>query len=109
MIKNSIVLMRSYCPNLFLFLKEKEFTKFLFKAFEHIEKNNGRRPNNSFILSFFKLLKEHKSNESEEIRNEFAYFNYLLGEFDKYGNKKEFQNLLFLNSASLQKSFNSVV
>ncbi|WP_179019404.1 hypothetical protein [Winogradskyella forsetii] len=56
--------------------------------------NNGGTPNNNFIVTFFSLLKEHKSNNSNEIRNEFGYFNYLLGEFAKYENKKEFKNLL---------------
>ncbi|MEP5341025.1 MAG: hypothetical protein ABJL44_00975 [Algibacter sp.] len=94
MIDNSIGLIKTYCPNLFLFLNEKEFTTFLSKAIEHTEKNNGGTPNDNFIVTFFKLLNEHKSNESNEIRNEFGYFNYLLGEFDKYENKKEFKNLL---------------
>lgn len=94
MIEKSIGLIKTYCPNLFLFLNEREFTTFLSKAIELTEKNNGRTPNNNFIVTFFKLLNEHKSNKSNEIRNEFGYFNYLLGEFAKYENKKEFKNLL---------------
>ncbi len=94
MIDNSIGLIKTYCPNLFLFLKEKEFKTFLTRAIEHTEKNNGGTPNNNFIITFFKLLNEHKSNTSNEIRNEFGYFNYLLGEFAKYENNKEFKNLL---------------
>lgn len=94
MIENSIGLINKYCPNLFLFLNEKEFTIFLSKAIEHTEKNNGGTPNNNFIITFFKLINEHKSNDSNDIRNEFSYFNYLLGEFASYENKKEFKNLL---------------
>lgn len=94
MIENSIGLINKYCPNLFLFINEKEFKTFLSKAIEHTEKNNDGTPNNNFIVTFFKLINEHKSNQSNEIRNEFAYFNYLLGEFAIYENKKEFKNLL---------------
>lgn len=94
MIENSIGLINQYCPNLFLFLNKKEFITFLSKAIEHTEKNNGGTSNNNFIVTFFKLIDEHRSNESNYIRNEFSYFNYLLGEFADYENKREFKNLL---------------
>lgn len=94
MIDNSVGLIKIYCPNLFLFLNVTEFTTFLVKAFEYTKENNGGTPNNNFIITFFMLIEEHKSNKSKEIRNEFGYFNYLLGEFGKYENKKEFKNLL---------------
>lgn len=93
-IENSIGLINKYCPNLFQFLDEKEFIKFLSKAIEHTEKNNGKTTNNNFIVTFFKLMNEHKLNKSNDIRNEFRYFNYLLGKFTNYENIKEFKNLL---------------
>ena len=43
---------------------------------------------------FFKLLEEYKFNNANIARNQFEYFNYLFGKFQKYGNKKEFKNLL---------------
>lgn len=94
MIENSIGLINKYCPNLFLFLNKKEFINFLSKAIEHTEKNNHETPNNNLIVTLFKLINEHKSNESNVVRNEFSYFNYLLGKFAHYKNKKEFKNLL---------------
>jgi len=94
MIDNSIGMIKRYLPNLFEYLSEKEFEVFINKAFEHTGKFNGGTPNNNFIVTFFKLIEEHKSNKSNDIRNEFDYFNYLLGEFLKYNNQKEFKNLL---------------
>ncbi|MCX2680749.1 hypothetical protein OOZ15_12420 [Galbibacter sp. EGI 63066] len=94
MIGNSIELINIYLPNLWLYLNKEEFKTFLSKAFEHTQKFNGGTPNNNFIVTFFKLIEEHKTNNSETIRNEFGYFNYLLGKFKKYKNKREFRNLL---------------
>ena len=94
MIENSIRLINKYCPNLFLYLNESEFITFLSKAIEHTEQNGNGTPNNNFIVTFFKLLEEHKNDNTSEIRNEFAYFNHLLGGFQNYGNKREFKNLL---------------
>ena len=94
MIENSLGLITMYFPNLFLYINESEFTIFLSRAIEHTEKNGGGLPNNNFTVTFFQLLKEHKSDNTNEIRNEFAYFNYLLGKFKHYGNKREFKNLL---------------
>lgn len=94
MIQNSIGLIKLYFPNLFKYLSEKEFTTFLSKAYIHTQKFNGGTSNNNFIVTFFKLIEEHKINQSNDIRNEFGYFNYLLGEFTKYSNQKEFRNLL---------------
>jgi|GEM_PF-3489063 len=94
MIKNSIFLFKTYCPNLFLYLTEKEFETFLSKAFKHTTENNNGTPNNNFIVTFFELLREHRYNHSQIIKSEFRYFNYLLGEFKNYSNAKEFKNLL---------------
>lgn len=94
MIKNSIGLINIYCPNLFLYISESEFSTFISKAIDHTEKNGGGTPNNNFIVTFFQLLKEHKYDNTNEIRSEFAYFNHLLGKFQQYGNKREFKNLI---------------
>jgi len=94
MIENSIRLINKYCPNLFLYINQSEFTEFLYKAIKHTKSNKDGTPNNNFIVTFFKLLEEHKVNNTNEIRNEFTYFNHLIGEFQKYGNKREFKNLL---------------
>lgn len=94
MIQNSIDLIKLYLPNLWIYLSEEEFKTFLLKAFEHTKKYNGGTTKNNFIVTFFKLFEEHRTNNSQEIRTEFKYFNYLLGEFKKYGNNKEFKDLL---------------
>lgn len=94
MIENSIGLIKMYCPNLFLYLKEKEFISFLSNAIKYTNKNGGGTTSNNFIVTFFELIKEHNNNNSNIVRSEFSYFNYLLGEFQKYGSKKEFKNLL---------------
>jgi len=93
-IKNSIGLIHKYCPNLFLYITEKEFITFLSKAFEYTKNNGSGASYNNFIGTFFKLLEEHKFNNTYAIRNEFGYFNHLFGQFQKYGNKREFKNLL---------------
>ncbi|WP_422082022.1 hypothetical protein [Ulvibacterium sp.] len=94
MIRSSIEIINLYLPNLWKYLNEAEFKTFLSKAFEHTEKHNGGTPNNNFIVTFFELVKEHNTNNSRIIRNEFGYFNHLLGEFEKFGNRREFKNLL---------------
>lgn len=94
MIDNSIGMIKLYLPNLFNYLTKKEFETFITKAICHTEKFNGGTPNNNFIVTFFKLIEEHRTNKSNDIRNEFGYFNYLLGEFSKYSNQKEFKSLL---------------
>jgi len=104
LIENSIGLIKLYCPNLFIYLNEKEFITFLSKAIEYTQKYGGGSPNNNFIVTFFKLLEEHKSNKSKDIRNEFGYFNHLLGEFAKYGNEKEFKNLILGALYNFQKN-----
>jgi hypothetical protein len=93
-IDNSIEMIKRYLPNLFKYLSEKEFEVFINKAFNHTKEFGGGTPNNNFIVTFFKLIEEHNSNKSNDIRNEFGYFNHLLGEFLKYSDQKEFKNLL---------------
>lgn len=94
MTENSIGLIKKYCPNLFLYMNEAEFITFLSKAIEYTENNGGGTPNNNFIVTFFKLIEEFRTDKTNEIRSEFAYFNHLLGKFKDYGNKIEFKNLL---------------
>lgn len=93
-IENSLNLINQYCPNLLIYLRKEEFISFLSKAIEHTENHNGGTPDNSFIVTFFKLVEEVRFNKSFTIRYEFSYFNHLLGEFSKYENKKEFRNLI---------------
>jgi len=90
----SIGITKLYFPKLFNYLTEKEFETFIRKAYNHTSDFNGGTPINNFINQFFNLLEEHHTNKSKDIRNEFGYFNYLLGEFSKYSNQKKFKNLL---------------
>jgi hypothetical protein len=104
MISNSIGIAEEYFPNLFNYLSKGDFETFIKKAYEHTAKFNGGTPNNNFIVTFFKLLEEHDRNESNAIRNEFGYFNYLLGEFSNYSNQKEFKSLLIGALYNFEKS-----
>lgn len=93
-IKNSIGLIRMYLPNLLQVLTEKEFENFIRVSYDFTEKNGGGTKRDSFIVTFFKLVEEHQKNNSNEIRNEFGYFNYLIGEFIKLGKAKAFKDLI---------------
>lgn len=93
-ISNGISLLKSYCPNLFEFITEKDFGSFLRRSYNHTMEHGGGTPNNNFIVTFFELLKEHSLNHSTEIRSEFCYFNFLLGEFLKITNPKKFKDLV---------------
>lgn len=92
MIMNGINVMKTYIPNLFIFLKEKDIETFLRKSYKHTG-GIGRTKNN-FIVTFFMLIDEIKENKSEVIRNEFGYFNFLLGKFNEIGNNKKFKELI---------------
>lgn len=92
--KNSLGLIEKYCENLFDYISKKDFLIFIKNAVEFVKENNGKELNGNFISSFIELMLEHKLNNSEIIRNEFGYFNYLLGEFKKYGDFKDFKNLV---------------
>lgn len=94
MIANGIGLMKMYLPNLFEFISEKEFEQYLRKSYNHSEEHGGGTPYNNFSVTFFKLIEEHRFNSSSEIRNEFGYFNFLLGKFKEFGNAKDFKNLI---------------
>lgn len=94
MISNGIGLMKKYLPNLFVYISEKEFEQFLRKSYQHTEKNGGGTPNNNFLFTFFKLIDEHYNNKSNDIRNEFGYFNFLLEKFIEFGQNKDFKNLI---------------
>lgn len=93
-IANGIGLMKMYLPNLFEYITEKEFEMFLRKSYNHSEQHGGGTPYNNFLVTFFKLVGEHHTNTSEEIRNEFGYFNFLLGKFKEFGEGKNFKNLI---------------
>lgn len=94
MIANGIGLMKMYLPNLFEFISENEFEQYLRKSYNHSEEHGGGTPYNNFLVTFFKLIEEHYTNSSSEIRNEFGYFNFLLGKFKEYGNARDFKNLI---------------
>lgn len=94
MIENSRKLFQSYIPNLLITISEKEFLEFLNKAYSFTILNDGKFSNSNFISTFFMLIEEVKNGESQEVRNEFGYFNFLLGEFLKFGKNKEFKNLV---------------
>lgn len=92
MVKNGINIMNIYIPNLFLFLKEKDIENFLRKSHKHT--GGIGTANNNFIVTFFMLIEEISENKSKIIRNEFGYFNFLLGKFNEIGNNKKFKELI---------------
>jgi len=94
MIENGIGVIKTYLPNLFVYISEKEFEKYLRKSYIHSEENGGRTPHNNFLVTFFKLIEEHYTNTSSELREEFGYFNFLLGKHKEFGNPKNFKNLI---------------
>ncbi|MGH2664847.1 hypothetical protein [Flavobacterium sp.] len=93
-INQSIAIIKLYCPNLLEFISEKEFGEFIRKSINHTSQNGGGTTNNNFLVTFFRLVGEHSTNESEITRTEFKYFNYVLGKFLKLGKNKAFKDLL---------------
>lgn len=93
-IANGIGMMKMYLPNLFEYISEKEFEQYLRKSYKHSEEHGGGTPYNNFLVTFFKLIQEHHTNISSDIRNEFDYFNFLLGKFKEFGKVKDFKNLI---------------
>jgi hypothetical protein len=93
-ITNGIGIMKIYLPNLFEFISEKEFEQYLRKSYNHTEELGGGTPYNNFLVTFFRLIEEHKTNSSLDIRNEFGYFNFLLGKFKEIGKSKNFKDLI---------------
>jgi hypothetical protein len=92
--QNSLGTLKLYCPNLFYYISDKDFLLFIDKAIRHTYPKGGTDKNN-FIVTFFKLVNEHKLNDSNEIRNEFAYFNFLLGKSIQIGiNQTKFRDLI---------------
>ncbi|KGO87072.1 hypothetical protein Q765_07635 [Flavobacterium rivuli WB 3.3-2 = DSM 21788] len=94
MLKNSVGLMRLYLSNLFEYITESDFQQFIQKAYSFTVQNEGVSLGRNFVSTFFELLREHRENNESIIRNEFSYFNFLLGGFLQYGNHKEFRCLL---------------
>jgi len=92
MFTNGINVIKTYLPNIFLFLTEKDFEIFLRKSYEHT--GGIGTTNNNFIVTFFMLIEEIKQNKSEDVRNEFGYFNFLLGKFSEIGKNKKFKELI---------------
>ena len=93
-IGNCKKLFQLYIPNLLSLLTENEFLNFIEKAYNFTIEHDDKTANRNFVANFLMLVKEVAKNESEEIRNEFGYFNFLLGEFAKVDNNKEFKNLV---------------
>ena len=92
MINNGTTLLRTYIPWLFSFLSEKDIEIFFKKAYT--QTNGIGTSNNNFIATFFMLLDEVRENKSNEIRNEFAYYNFLLSKFIETGDCKKFKDLI---------------
>lgn len=86
-----IAIIKLYCPNLLDFISEKEFRVFIRKSINNTSRNGNT---NNFSLTFFRLVKEHATNESRIIRAEFKYFNYVLGKFLRLAKNKAFKDLL---------------
>lgn len=93
-IGNCKKLFQLYMPNLLSLLTENEFLNFIEKAYNFTIKHDGKTANGNFVATFLMLVEEVAKNESEEIRNELGYFNFLLGEFAKIEKNKEFKNLV---------------
>lgn len=93
MILNGLGIMKLYLPNLFEYISDKDFEKYLRGAFKYSKDNQDAIINN-FSISFLSLVKEHKLNKSFVVRNEFGYFNYLIGQAYQFENVKEFKSLI---------------
>ncbi|MFV8327622.1 hypothetical protein [Flavobacterium sp. ZS1P14] len=93
-IENSKKLFQLYIPNLLSLLTGNEFLNFIEKSYTFTVLNDGKTANRNFLVTFLLLVEEVAKNESQEIRNELGYFNFLLGEFAKIEKNKEFKNLV---------------
>lgn len=103
-IENSKKLFQLYIPNLLSLLTENEFLSFIEKSYTFTILNDGKTANGNFIATFLMLVEEVAKNESQEIRNELGYFNYLLGEFAKIEKNKEFKNLVLAVINNFEKN-----
>jgi hypothetical protein len=93
-IKNSLGLINTYCPNIFRFITETEFTEFIKKAYLFTEENDGIERKANFLSSFLELSKEHSLNNSNQIRTEYGTLNYLLEEGVKRNLGRKFKDLV---------------
>jgi hypothetical protein len=92
---NSLDLFKIYIPNLFLYLEDVEIEKYIDNSIKMTLERDGEKSNANFLKSFFMLANEHKKNNENTIRNEFLYFNSLLGDFYKIiPSRKKFRGLL---------------
>lgn len=94
MIDNCKKLFQLYIPNLLNYFSEKDFLIFLEALHSFTLLHDGKVASSNFVSTFLMLVEEVKINESQELRNELGYFNYLLGEFEKIEKNKEFKNLV---------------
>lgn len=93
-IKNCLGLINTYCPNIFRFITETEFTDFIKKAYLFTEENDGVERKANFLSSFLELAKEHSLNNSNQIRTEYGTLNYLFEEGAKRNLGKKFKDLV---------------
>jgi hypothetical protein len=93
-IEYSKKLFQLYIPNLFSLLTNNEFLNFIENSYAFTILNDGKTANTNFLATFLMLFDEEAKNDSQEIRNELGYFNFLLGEFAKIEKNKEFKNLV---------------
>jgi hypothetical protein len=94
MIDDCKILFQLYIPNLLSLFSENEFKIFLEKSYNFTVLYYGKTANTNFLATFLMLVREVAGNKSNKIRNEWGYFNYLLGEFTKIENNKQFKNLV---------------
>ncbi|MFC0878901.1 hypothetical protein ACE01N_20070 [Saccharicrinis sp. FJH2] len=93
-IKNSIELINTYCPNLFRFITKSEFSDFIRKSILFVEKNEEIEMSANFLSSMFELINELEKNASNQIRIEYGTLNYLLGEGIKRNLGSKFKHLV---------------
>jgi hypothetical protein len=92
---NSLGLFKIYIPNLFLYLEDVEIEQYIDNSIKMTLKRDGEKSNANYLKSFLMLAHEHKKNKENIIRNEFFYFNSLLGDFSKIiPSRKKFRDLL---------------
>lgn len=93
--KNALNILKTYVPNLLIYLTETEIQTFIDKSLHFTNGEEVTKMNGNFLVSFFLLVKEHKENKSSIIRNEFEYMNHLLGKFNEINpNSKAFKNFI---------------